>query len=124
MNRFITALIPIVLTACATTHQVSLPQDGFSIEGVDVGDRVNIVMNDGQKRKMSVTRIDELGLHDNNDFCFYVDMQSVAVIEKRQTKGVWWLLLSLAAVAILAEPDDGGSGPLCLRSSEGGPCLP
>ena len=123
MKKFISMLIPMILTACATTYQASLPVDGFIIEGVFVGDRVKIVMSDGEKQSMSVTRVDELGLYGSDDSYAYLDMQSVSVIQPRQSKQWLWLFLSLAAVAVFAEPDSGGHGPFCLRSSDGGPCL-
>lgn len=124
MKRFTVLLLTLALTACATTHDVSLPREGFGIDGVDVGDTVRIVLLDGQTRKLSVTHVDESGLHGSDEFYFYDEMQSVSVVEMKKTSGVWWLVLSLAAVAILAEPDSGGWEGLCLRSSEGGPCLP
>ena len=116
-------LLVVVLAACATTHHVGLPRDGFSIEGVNPGDDVELVMADGQKHRMTVSRIDELGLHGGEEFYFYDDMRSVAVIEKKQSSNAWWLVAVLVVIAVFAEPDDSGSGPLCLRSSEGGPCL-
>lgn len=117
-------LLPIILAACATTHHVSLPVDGLSIDSVNVGDRVKIVMNDGDKQEFQVTRVDELGLYGSDESYAYMDMRSVSVVRPRETKHIWWLLLSIAAIAAFAEPDDGGYGPFCLRSSSGGPCLP
>jgi hypothetical protein len=103
-----------------------MPVDGFSMVGVDVGDRVKIVMNDGRKQDILITRVDELGIYGSNKSYAYLDMHSVAVVKKNPTETKHWLLLllSIAAVSALAEPDSGGYGPFCLRSSTGGPCLP
>ena len=89
-------------------------------------DRVKIVMNDGKKQDLLVTRVDELGIYGSNNSYAYLDMHSLSVVKKNPTEAKHWLLLllSVAAVAAFAEPDGGGSGPFCLRSSDGGPCLP
>lgn len=126
MNRLITILLTLTLAACASMQPISLPPDGVGIEGVDVGDQVRIVMRTGQEHELSVTQVDEKGLHgDYRQFYAYRDMQSVSLINRSQgNNGLLILLALLLLIAAFAEPEISGSGPLCLQSSEGGPCLP
>jgi len=117
MKTLITMLLPIMLMACATTREVYLPSQGLAID-VNEGDRVNIVMNDGKKHSFPVIHVDEIGLHGSNGSFAYDEMQSVSVTEQRKpNKNLLWLILSIVAVAALAEADDSGSGPLCLYAS-------
>jgi hypothetical protein len=112
-------LLSVLLSACATTRQAYLPAAGYGIDGVDEGDQVKIVMNDGKKHRLLVTRVDEIGLHGSRDSFAYSDMQSVAVIEKRQTAGTAsWVIIGLTviAVALLGGSNEGG-GPFCLYAS-------
>ena len=126
MYRLITALFIAALAACATTHPLSLPPDGAGIEGVDAGDQVRIVLKDGRDRNMTVTQVDESGLHGRGrEFHAYRDLHSVSIVDDSPKNGALLLLLALLVVAAFAEPEISGSGgPLCLQSSEGGPCLP
>jgi len=108
-----------LLSACATTRQAYLPAAGYGMDGVNEGDKVKIVMNDGKKHSLLVTRVDENGLHGIYDSFAYSDMRSVAVIEKRQTSGIAsWVIIGLTviAVALLGGSDEGG-GPFCLYAS-------
>ncbi|NOR19146.1 MAG: hypothetical protein GQ538_03555 [Xanthomonadales bacterium] len=123
MLRFIrlfnVIILSMLLSACATTRQAYLPAAGYGMDGVNEGDNVKIVMNDGKKHSLLVTRVDEIGLHGNHDSFAYSDMQSVAVIEKRQTAGTAsWIIIGLTviAVALLGGSDEGG-GPFCLYAS-------
>jgi len=117
MKNFITMMLVIVLTACATTRQVHVPTGGYAID-VNKGDRVTIVMSDGQKYSFQVTYVDEYGLGGNEGSFAYSEMQSVNVSRKTKSrKTLWLILLSVALVAVFAEADDSGSGPLCLYSS-------
>ena len=110
-------LLAFLLTACATTRQVYLPAGGYAID-VNEGDRVNIVMIDGKKHSFKVTNVDEIGLSGSEGSFAYSEMQVVNVKKERKPlKALWWLLLSLAVIAVFAEPDDNGSGPLCLYAS-------
>ena len=117
MKIFNAILLSMLLAACATTRQVYLPTGGYAID-VSKGDRVSIVMNDGKTHSFLVTQVDEIGLSGSNGSFAYGEMQSVNVIEQsKNSKYLLWLVLSLAVVAAFAEPDDGGSGPLCLYAS-------
>jgi hypothetical protein len=117
MKKFITMLLAIALTACATTRQVYVPTEGYAID-VNEGDWVNIVMIDGKKHNFQVTHVDEIGLSGSEGSFAYSEMQVVNVKKNRKPpKALWWLLLSLAVIAVFAEADDNGSGPLCLYAS-------
>jgi len=117
MKIFNTILLSMLLVACATTRQVYLPTGGYAID-VNVGDRVNIVMNDGNTQSFQVTHVDEIGLSGSNGSFAYDEMQSVNVIEQgKNNKYFLWLFLSIAVVALFAEPDNNGSGPFCLYAS-------
>jgi len=117
MKNFITMLLAITLVACATTRQVYVPTEGYAMD-VSEGDRVIIIMIDGKKHSFKVTNVDEIGLSGSEGSFAYSEMQVVNVKkEKKPPKAFWWLLLSLAVIAVFAEPDDNGSGPLCLYAS-------
>jgi hypothetical protein len=117
LKIFNAIFLSILLATCATTRQVYLPAEGYTID-VNDGDKVMIVLNDGKSHSFLVTQVDEIGLQGSNGSFSYAEMQSVSVIEqKKSSMNLLWLLLAVAAVAVLAEPDDGGSGPLCLYSS-------
>jgi len=108
-----------LLSACATTHQAYVPAAGYGMNGVNEGDKVRIVMEDGKKHSLLVTRVDEIGLHGNHDSFAYSDMQSVTVFKKRQSAStVSWVIIGLTviAVAVLGGSDE-GSGPFCLYAS-------
>ena len=112
-------LLSMLLSACTTTRSAHLPTAGHGMDGVNEGDQVRIVMNDGKKHKLLVTRVDGFGLHSSQDSFAYSDMQSVAVIEKRQSSStVSWVIIGLTviAVALLGGSDEGG-GPFCLYAS-------
>ena len=116
MKNFSTALLIVVLTACVTTHQVHVPETGYAID-LNEGDSVSIVMRDGKEHSFQIRHIDETGLSGSEGSFAYSEMQSVNVKKrKRPPKGLWWLLLSLAVIAVFAEPGD-GNGPLCLYAS-------
>ena len=117
MKLFNAIVLSMLLSACATTRQVYLPTGGYAID-VNKGDRVNIVMNDGKTHSFQVTHVDEIGLSGGIGSFAYDEIQSVNVIEQgRNNKYLLWLILSIAVVAVLAEPDSNASGPLCLYAS-------
>ena len=110
-------LLAITLVACATARQVYVPTEGYAMD-VSEGDRVIIIMIDGKKHSFKVTNVDEIGLSGSEGSFAYSEMQVVNVKKERKPpKAFWWLLLSLAVIAVFAEPDDNGSGPLCLYAS-------
>ena len=101
LNILNAAGLSILLVACATTRQVYLPTEGHGIDGVIEGDTVKIVMNDGKKHSLLVTRVDEIGLQGKQKSIAYSDMQSVVIVKNRQTSGdVPWLIIGLTAAGM------------------------
>jgi hypothetical protein len=119
IRLFNVIFLSMLLSACATTRQVYQPAAGYGMDGVNEGDKVKIVMKDGKKHKLLVTRVDEIGLHGSHDSFAYSDMQSVAVIEKRLTAGTAnWVIIGLTVIAVaLLGGSDEGNGPFCLYAS-------
>ena len=85
IRLFNVILLSMLLSACTTTRSAYLPTAGYGMDGVNEGDQVKIVMNDGKKHKLLVTRVDEIGLHGSHDSFAYSDMQSVVVVKNKQT---------------------------------------
>jgi hypothetical protein len=119
IRLFNVIFLSMLLSACATTRQAYLPAAGYGMDGVNEGDKVKIVMNDGKKHSLLVAHVDEIGLHGIYDSFAYSDMQSVAVIEKRHTGGTAsWVIIGLTVIAAaLLGGSNEGNGPFCLYAS-------
>ncbi len=60
IRLFNVILLSMLLSACATTRQAYLPAAGYGMDGINEGDKVRIVMEDGKKHSLLVTRVDEI----------------------------------------------------------------
>ena len=83
MKKSNAIILSLLLAACVTQpHRAYLPSPGDVIEGVKVGDRVDVFLHDYTRHRFLVTRIDEIGLHGSQTRFAYSDMKAVVVLGK------------------------------------------
>jgi hypothetical protein len=86
MKFFSTILLSLLLAACSVNPSRAYPPaPGYVIEGVDVGDQVDVFLNDSTRHRFLVTRVDSLGLHGSDVSFAYSDMQAVVVMPQENT---------------------------------------
>jgi hypothetical protein len=87
LKRSSVVLCSLFLAACVTQpHRAYPPEPGYAIDGVKVGDRVDVFLTDNTRHRLVVTRVDRFGLHGTDTSFFYQDMQAVVVLGKYPPK--------------------------------------
>ena len=93
-------LSALLINACATRDVITIPGEGYAIEGIVEGDRVEITMLDDTKQRFTVTRVSNVGLEGDVQTVAYADMRSVKKLRDYSTLNT--LLIGLAVLGLLA----------------------
>jgi hypothetical protein len=120
MKQCSVTLLSLCLVACSTTRTLAIPPVGYGMEDVSAGDRVELVLYDGERSTVEVDRADDRGLHAGGKIYRYTDIQSATLVRKAEagTDPWMWILLGLLVVALAAgDSGDDGLGPFCVYSS-------
>lgn len=114
------AALSICLAACSTTRTLAIPPIGYGMEGVESGDRVELVLYNGEQITVEIENADERGIRASGKTYRYTDIQSATLIHKADagTEPWMWVLLGVLVIALVAG-DSGESGwkLFCVYSS-------
>jgi hypothetical protein len=103
MKAFFASILSLLLVACVTTQQATLPRSGYGIDGVRAGDTVIVELSNGERHRFEVRSTDAVGIHGWNESYAYTDMLSVAVVERNNHgAAIFLLLLAVGFVAVLS----------------------